>query len=142
MENAKFEQWDTIFFLKDGYLTKGEIVEVITEEEGHSYRVVAIPKIIEPSLPEGLEYIEADDGPRDPLPTCSKNGCEIVNGFLDDCSTPHYSLWYWEFKESQEIAIEELEKRLFELKDETSEILKDLDNRRADIKERFKQKLK
>lgn len=77
------------------------------------------------------------------IPACnSENTCETIQDFLGDPSSIHYSLWYYEFKEEKTKRILEIEKRLFELKDEHLDLIKELHNIQDDLLVRLNKTLK
>jgi hypothetical protein len=63
----------------------------------------------------------------------SENSCEVIQDFLGEETPIHYSLWYYEFKEQKTKRILEIEKRLFELKDERLDLIQELYNIQDDL---------
>lgn len=86
--------------------------------------------------------IKNEDDTRNDIPACNpENDCNIVQDFLEDQSSIHYSLWYYEFKEEKTKRILEIEKRLFELKDEHLDLIQELHNIQDDLLVRLNQTL-
>lgn len=85
---------------------------------------------------DGSEFVTIQEefhNPKD-TPACNpENTCETIQDFLGDHSSIHYSLWYYEFKEEKTKRILEIEKRLFELKDEHLDLIKELHNIQDDL---------
>lgn len=88
--------------------------------------------------------------------------CEIINSFLEDDTVKdykgqpegaliefleektaiHYSLRYFEYKEEKEKRLLNIEKRLFEIKDEHLELIKELNIIKNELSNRLNQILK
>jgi hypothetical protein len=68
------------------------------------------------------------------IPACNPdNTCEKIQDFLGEETPIHYSLWYYEFKEQKTKRILEIEKKLFELKDEHFDLIQELHNIQDDL---------
>lgn len=77
------------------------------------------------------------------IPSCNpENTCEVIQDFLGEQTSIHYSLWYYEFKEEKTKRILEIEKRLFELKDEHLDLIQELHNIQDDLLVRLNKTLK
>lgn len=77
------------------------------------------------------------------IPACNPdNTCEKIQDFLGEQTPIHYSLWYYEFKEQKTKRILEIEKRLFELKDEHSDLIQEFYNIQDDLLVRLNKTLK
>lgn len=77
------------------------------------------------------------------IPSCNPdNSCEVIQDFLGEQTSIHYSLWYYEFKEEKTKRILEIEKRLFELKNEHLDLIQEFHNIQDDLLVRLNKTLK
>ena len=114
-KNAEELQWDLNYLLQ-----LWEAIERSSTEQKAPFLVFQESNVIIRALRDHLR------GNIDEILIDNEESFKQVQDFLKEETALHYSIWYFEYKDEKEKRILDIEKRLFEIKDEQLELKKEL----------------